>query len=203
LTAQGGSDNLPGAMHLVLRRSAVVLLAVALGWGFAAATAGCAGPYSGQSEKLKRPKEKRRPKPKEGEEPALVMSDKCRTNFFEKPTTRRNERLGLTLSKQAETTIVEADAQTGEARLLLVQEALSKLRNALKADPYGPEPTYKMAVAYALAGKKGCSLALLERLQLLSRMPEVQTEAERTIGRAQRDQAFDAFRKDADAALGR
>ena len=53
--------------------------------------------------------------------------------------------------------------------MLLIQEALSKLRNALRADPYGPEPTYKMAVAYALVGKKGCSLALLERCGVVSR----------------------------------
>lgn len=191
-------------MHLLLRRSAVVLFAVAVGGSAVMAATGCGGgPYSGPPEKLARPKEKRRPKPKEGEEPALATDEKCRTNFFEDPTTRRQARLGLTLSKQAETTIVEAEAQSGEARVLLIQEALSKLRNALRADPYGPEPTYKMAVAYALVGKKGCSLALLERLQALSRMPAVAGEAERTIARALRDQAFNAFRKDADAALGR
>jgi hypothetical protein len=190
-------------MYQLLRRSAVVFFAVVIASSAAAVTLGCGGPYSGPAEKLSRPKEKRRPKPKEGEEPALAMNDKCRTNFFEDPTSRRQARLGLTLSKQAETPIVEAEAETGEARVLLIQEALSKLRNALRADPYGPEPTYKMAVAYALVGKKGCSLALLERLQALSRMPAVGSEAERTIARALRDQAFNTFRKDADAALGR
>jgi hypothetical protein len=191
-------------MHLVLRRFAVVLLAVVLGCGFTAMTAtGCAGPYSGPPEKIKRPKAKRRPKAKEDEAEALAVNDKCRTNFFEKPTTKRKEPQGRMLAKQAEGIILEAEAQKGDERVLLIKEALSKLRNALVADPYGPEPTYKMAVAYALVGKKGCSLALLERLQLLSRMPAVEAEAERTIDRAMRDQAFNAFRKDADAALGR
>ena len=113
-------------MHLVLRRFAVVLLAVVLGCGFAAMTAtGCGGPYSGPPEKIKRPKAKRRPKAKEGEAEAVVVNDKCRTNFFEKPTTKRKESQGKTLSKQAEGIILEAETQKGEDRLLLVKEALS------------------------------------------------------------------------------
>src|SRR5690606_179097 len=100
LTARRGGDNLHGAMHLLLRRSAVVFFAVVIASSAAAVTLGCGGPYSGPAEKLSRPKEKRRPKPKEGEEPALAMNDKCRTNFFEDPTSRRQARLGLTLSKQ-------------------------------------------------------------------------------------------------------
>lgn len=191
-------------MHLLLlRRSAVALLAVVIACGYAAMSTGCSGPYSGKPETLKSPKKKKRPKGEEAASAEVVIDDKCRTNFFEKPTTRRKPPLGRSLAQQAEKPLFEAEEQEGEERIILVRDAMSKLRNALKADPYGPEPTYKMAVAYALVGKKGCSLALLERLQLLSGMPGVESEAERAINRALRDQAFDLFRKEADTALGR
>ncbi len=61
---------------------------------------------------------------------------------------------------------------------------MGTLSNALAKDPYGPEPTYKLAVAYALLGRKSCSLALLERLKGLAGMPDVEKEASRTIQRA-------------------
>ena len=43
----------------------------------------------------------------------------------------------------------------------------------------------------------------LERLNELTKMPDVMNEAERVIQRALKDQSFEVFRKDADAALGR
>lgn len=187
----------------MLRWLAVLALAITLGLGLAVTTTGCAGPYSGKPERLKKPKKKKPPEPEEGEaakEPEFV--EDCRTNFFEEPTTRRRSSQGRDLSKQAERYLYDADEQEGAERIQLVADAMGKLRNALKADPYGPEPTYKMAVAYAMVGQKGCALRLLERLQELTKMPEVEPEAERTIKRALHDQAFEPFRKDADTALG-
>jgi hypothetical protein len=84
----------------------------------------------------------------------------------------------------------------------MVIEAMGTLSNALRKDPYGPEPTYKLAVAYALVGKKKCSLALLERLKQLATLADVEKEASRTIQRAARDPAFAAFQKEAKTALG-
>ncbi len=181
------------------------MFACGLGLGFSTVTAvavtGCTGPYTGKPERLEKPRKKKRPQAEE--DGALALDDECRTNFFAKPTKRRNQRQGRALASQAERILSQAEGQEGQPRILSVQEALSKLSNALRADPYGPAPTYRMAVAYALVGKKGCSLALLDRLQQLTVMPEVQGEAERTVNRALRDQTFDIFRKEADAAMGR
>ncbi|WP_045119069.1 hypothetical protein [Haliangium ochraceum] len=152
---------------------------------------------------MKRPKAKKRPPGEEAATEALAMDDTCRTNFFDKPTTRRRATQGRALASQAEGILAEADAKEGEERILLVKESLDKLSNALRADPYGPAPTYKMAVAYAMVGKKKCALDLLDRLQQLTRMPAVESEAERNVDRAMRDQAFEPFRKEADTALGR
>jgi hypothetical protein len=186
-------------------RFAITAFVVVLGLAFLGTELGCATPYSGNPERLKKPRKKKKPEPTAEEEAQKeqILDDKCRTNFFAEPTSRRNQTLSRQLAKQADSLLVEADDQEGQARISSVREAIGKLKNALSADPYGPEATYKMAVAYALVGKKGCSVALLERLQELTRHASAATEAERVVNRALRDPSFELFRKDADAALGR
>lgn len=191
--------------------------------------AGCgSGPYTGKPERLKKPRAKNRPpdKPpaaetaeadgagKPGDKPgdkgegkdgkgAPVSDEQCRTNFFAEPKKKpRRAKDARTMTSQADTRLQDAEGQDGAARQQLVVEAIGTLSNALDKDPYGPEPTYKLAVAYALVGRKSCSLALLERLKALGGMPEVENEASRTIQRASRDPAFGQFNKEARAALG-
>lgn len=185
-------------------RFAITALAMAALVGFGTSQLGCAHPYSGKAEKLKKPRKKKKPKATEEELAAApVLDEKCRTNFFMDPTTRRKVRRGKSLAGEADGILGDADGSEGQQRITTVKRALSKLRNALSADPYGPEATYKMAVAYAMVGKKGCAVALLDRLNQLTKMPAVASEAERTVNRALRDQNFELFREDADAALGR
>ena len=180
------------------------IIALAMAVGFGVASTGCKHPYSGRAEKLKHPSKKSKPEATEEEiADAPVLDEKCRTNFFLEPTTRRKEGLGRSLAKSADSLLTEAEDQEGQSLISTVTDALSKLSNSLKADPYGPEATYKMAVAYAIVGKKGCSIALLQRLNELTKMPDVAAEADRTVRRALSDQTFELFRKDADAALGR
>ena len=185
-------------------RLATLALVAALGLAITLTQAACPHPYSGKAARLKKPAKKKRP-PEEPEQVAQgpVLDEECRTNFFDKPNPRRRSSQGIALAQEAENHIREAESKDGQDRIVAVKDALSKLRNALKADPYGAEATYKMAVAYALVGKKGCAVALLQRLSDLTKMPEVESEANRIIDRASRDQRFDLFRKEADAALGR
>jgi len=186
----------------------MILLAVAVAVGFTAETVGCAHPYSGKPEKLKKPRKKKRPEPTAEEGAAkeeVVWDEECRTNFFDdKKPGRRNPRGAEALVKQADSLLLQADSEEGPARINAVIEALSKLTNALEKDQYSPEATYKMAVAYALVHKKGCALRLLERLKELEKMEEggVGRKASLTAKRAANDMAFDGFRKDADAAMG-
>ncbi len=181
----------------------IAVLAVAFG----AAQFACSGPHSGKSEKLKKPREKERPEGEvAAEEAALEADTKCRTNFFADPIKKRQRKVGdaRRIAKGAEPILVEAESAEGERRAGLVVEAIQKLSNALKKDPYSPEPTFKLAIAYALANKQGCSIALLERLATLQKHPNrpVASLAERTVQRALKDPAFDGFRKEADTALG-
>ncbi len=160
-------------------------------------------PYGGPSQKLKRPKKKKRPG---GTSAATTMplDEKCKTNFFKPPKTSRSGKNGRRLAAKADRLLVKADDADGAEKVSLVADAMTTLRNALKSDPYGPEPTYKLAVAYAMVGKKGCSVKLLERLSALQKHPEASlaSEAGRTVKRALGDESFAPFRKDADAALG-
>lgn len=187
-----------------------ILLALALGAGSALTACG-SGPYTGKPEKLKKPRAKKRPEgatnPTEvadGGGGKTAMSDEdCRTNFFADPfkgRRQKNEARGMAM--QAESTLMAAERQFGPQRQQMVAEAIGTLDNALKKDPYGPEPTYKLAVAYALVGKKKCSLALLERLKQLGTLPDIEKEVQRTIQRAARDPAFGSFQKEAKTALG-
>ncbi|MCG8418363.1 MAG: hypothetical protein MJE77_10515 [Proteobacteria bacterium] len=187
-------------------RSATVILAVVFALGAITAEAGCAHPYSGKPEKLKKPRKKRKPESAQQAEnaEAPVLDEKCRTNFFaDNSRVRRRTRTSRQLTRQAEEILLEAERQEGSSRITAVGDALGKLRNALQADPYSAEATYRMAAAYASVGKKGCAVALLQRLNDLTKMPAAEASAERAINRALRDQSFDLFRKDADQALGR
>lgn len=187
-----------------------ILLSLALGAGSALGACG-SGPYTGKPEKLKKPRAKKRPEgsanPTEvasGGGAATPMSeDECRTNFFAEPLKgKRQKAEAKGMAMQAESTLMAAERQFGPSRQQLVVEAIGTLGNALKKDPYGPEPTYKLAVAYALVGKKKCSLALLERLKQLGGLADAEKETSRTIQRAARDPAFAAFQKEAKTALG-
>ena len=178
------------------------------------------GPYSGKAERLKKPKAKKRPPDKagptevaeEGEggkngvkkgDKARVSDEPCRTNFFAEPKKGpRRSKEARSMAIRTETSLIDAERQEGPARQQIVIDVMATLSNALAKDPYAPEPTYKLAVAYALLGRKSCSLALLERLKGLTAVADVEKEASRTIQRASRDPAFKPFDKEATAALG-
>lgn len=186
-----------------------LLVALALALACAVGPVGCAGPYSGKAEPLKKPRAKKRPKsvapPTEvaqGSEPGKVSEEPCRTNFFGDPFRgKRRSREARAMAAEAEAALTSAERATAERKDLVVG-AMETLSNALRVDPFAPEPTYKLAIAYAMIGRKACSLALLERLKALAAMPEIESETERAIQRAARDPAFEAFRTDARRALG-
>jgi hypothetical protein len=192
----------------------LVILVVLGMFGAASASAGCgSSPYAGKPERLKKPRAKKRPDDKlaptevadggKTGKPAALSDEQCRTNFFAEPKKGpRKTKEARSMALQADSSLLAAERQFGPARQQLVVEAMGTLSNALGKDPYGPEPTYKLAVAYALLGRKSCSLALLERLKGLSSMPDVEKEAARTIQRASRDPAFEPFAKEARTAMG-
>ncbi|HET6611006.1 MAG TPA: hypothetical protein VFG83_03420 [Kofleriaceae bacterium] len=178
----------------------------------------CAGPYSNAPDKLARPHlddddddegdddddDEEAEQDKDKDKDKDKAKDVCRTNFFAEPFTgRRDQRRARALSRKTDPVLLKADStESPEERVPLIVSAVKTLSDALEADPYGPEPTYKLAVAYALGNRKACSLRVLERLAALKAMPDVEREASRIIKRASRDVAFAAFRDEANTALG-
>ena len=163
----------------------------------AALVSGCAGPHAADPEPLERPTPIRGDADGDSAQP-----DRCRTNFYAEPHSgSRDVDEAREMARMTDGVLLRAERSRGEEREAAVLEAMHQLVAALERDPYGPEPTYKLAVAYALVDRKACSLRLLERIAELTAMPEVEAEAGRIIQRAKRDMTFDAFREEADAAL--
>lgn len=186
------------------QRLGILVLSLVVGTSLVFAT-GCPHPYSGKPDSLKRMKKKKKPEaePGEAKPDEIAWDDKCRVNFQDdKPPKSRKVKPAKALSSEADGMLVNAEELDGERRILKVVDAINKLKSALGQDQFSPLATYKLAVAYTLVQKKGCALMLLQRLNDLQRMPEVAREAELVIKRAQLDQTFDPFRKDADAAMG-
>ena len=155
---------------------------------------GCSGPYAGKPSPLVRPVKKKRP-----QAAAATFDDQCKTDFFAdasrvKPRTRDADQLVV----QGNRILTSGDDET--ATML---DALGKFRSALAADPYQAEATFKMAVVYAQLRKKGCAVALLKRLAELERHPDFERQATLMIQAAQGESSFDAFRDEANAAVGR
>ncbi len=164
--------------------------------GAVAFAAACAGPHSGEAEPLERPS------PQQSDDDEATEPDRCRTDFYAEPVTGERDRDGAReQAARTEGVLLRAERERGEERERFVVEAIDQLVAALEKDPYGPEPTYRLAVAYALADRRHCAIRLLERIAELTEMPEVASEAGRMIQRAKRDIVFDDFRDEADEAL--
>lgn len=163
----------------------------------------CAGPYSGEPEKLSMPK-KKKVKPKavaEGEgEP-----DTCKTNFKGDPVkvppkAKRNEADGY--AQDADNLLSGVDKAPPDQKRKQVKDALNRATQALKVDPYSPRAHLVMAAAYAWVGKKKCALAMLERLAELQTIPEEQGDAIKMADKVATEKAFAPFKADAEAAVG-
>jgi hypothetical protein len=177
--------------------------------GFIFAVGACSGPNSGTPERLVLPKEKAPPPapdagPVAAGTPAPGPGDTCRTNFFADPVPleKRDPKKATQMTQQANRVLLDAEILQGEPRKIKVLDAMATLRNALKADPYGAEATYQLAVAYAMADRKACALALLERIAALKAIPGTEKDVDRVVQRALRDPAFEPFRADANGKLG-
>jgi hypothetical protein len=169
----------------------------------------CASPHSGPAEALEMPKKK---KPKEATDEKKIAEfgglnepDTCKWDFAgkEQPLVKpAAANRAKSITQDGLNAMAGAETAIGVQRRNMVVEALGILNDALRVDPYSPQATYAMAVAYAYVGKKRCSLALLDRLTGLAQFPELAGDVGKLAGRAKAEPAFEPFRKQADQALG-
>jgi hypothetical protein len=170
----------------------------------------CASPYSGPAESLEMPKKKKPKEPSDADKGPPVYGglnepDTCKWDFSgkEQPLVKpAAANRAKSITQDAFNSMAGVEKSVGIQRRNQVVEALGILNDALRVDPYSPQATYGMAVAYAHVGKKRCSLAMLDRLTMLGGFPDLAADVGKLAGRAKAEAAFEPFRKEADQALG-
>jgi hypothetical protein len=88
------------------------------------------------------------------------------------------------------------------AKVELVQQSIADYREALIKDPYDATATLKLALAYDAVLRKGCALAMLQRLAQLSTNPKFADAADRIEDVVQNPSWFPWYRNAALAAIG-
>lgn len=186
----------------------LVAAALTLSLGATSSLTGCGGLYSGKPERVYKPSKKKEPE-------AVVAvveikwNNECAAKLNEEPgaalkTHKKNEARVKQVAAQAEELLDAAkNAADNKQKAGQTAEAIDKLRKALVDAPYSAQATYQLAVGYARARRKGCSLAMLKRLAALEKYDDFNADAKRMINEALDNGEFQPFRKDADEAMNR
>ncbi len=115
-------------------------------------------------------------------EPPYV--DDCTVDFTATPTTKRQKPAAAKLVASGDATL--GPRPLGAANLpppstpdaaKATVDAIDRYREALQKDPYDPEATLKLALAYDRVLRKGCALAMLHRLADLADSDKLGAEA--------------------------
>ena len=132
--------------------------------------------------------------------------DECQADFRgDNKSVRRQTPLANQLTGEGDTAIVNSEkASAPAAQAGLIKEGIDKYRNALLKDPFSPEATLKLALAYDRVYRKGCAIAMLKRLATLATNPNFAKASNAAIDSiGDNGQWFKRYRKDAISAVGR
>lgn len=186
-------------------RSTIVLVLACLVIG-ATTLAACQPLYGARPERLKNPEKKKKPDEPEQAKVEIKYIEDCNVNFRDDPkSVRRNEGAANRLVGDGDTALQQSNrAKDPTSQAELVKLTIEKYRSALIKDPYHPEATLKLAIAYDLVYRKGCALALLKRIAELQTHSSVGKAARRTADAvADNNSWFKGYRSDAVTAVGR
>ena len=150
------------------------------------------------------PTPKKKKKKKDDGKKAGPVIDACKTDFEAEPVAKEKRKVkpSENITRDSEQAITDAQASTNtEEKLRNLKAAQEALFDALKKDPYNAMATEHLASVYAIAGRRKCAKALLERLVILRDVKEFSQQAKRAIAAAKANTAFDAMRDVADRAL--
>ncbi len=169
--------------------------------------AACQPMYEGKPQTLTR-LEPIKPPPTLPTDPVAEARYQDDCDFFtvKVPKVKRDPTKAEEHTRLGDTAVAGFDeATTSEAKTDLIVEGIDDYVAALHSDPFNAKATLKLAVAYDKVHRKGCALALLERLDQLAQNPKFATEANDAIDEIlQRGNRhwFGGYRKDAVRAVG-
>ena len=168
---------------------------------------GCQPLYGGRPEKLPPVPRKKAPPEAPVAEVQIKEIDECKADFQADPkkVPPAQPQLSSQLIGDGDTAIANSDkAAEPAAQAGLLKEGIDKYRNALLKDPFSPEATLKLALAYDRVYRKGCAIAMLKRLATLATNPNFAKASNAAIDSiSDNSQWFKRYRKDAISAVGR
>jgi len=165
---------------------------------------GCQALYGQKPDKLPGVKKTKRPPEEKVAAVEPKYLDDCPTNFRDTAPVRQEKALATKLTQDGDGAFDAAKkAKEAPVQAGAYKEAVDKYSNALKKDPFNAEATLKLAIAYDALFRRGCAIAMLKRLENLTKNKKVSPDAQNhanSVG--DNPQWFKGYRKDAVAAAG-
>lgn len=167
--------------------------------------AACQPMYGGAPAKMRNPEPIKPPNTLPVEVTKVVYVEDCEllTKAVKNPT--RNPKRAEVLVTAADAKLADAATAT-EAKVKgdLFIDGIDQYGSALTTDPFNATATLKLALAYDKVLRKGCALALLQRLNKLAENPKFADDANAQIDEVTGNKKyFEGYRRDALKAVGR
>ena len=167
--------------------------------------AACQPMYGDKAATMKNPQPIKPPKDLSVEVVKVTYVEDC--EFITKPVKnpRRDPKRAQIHVRTADQKLVTAEATAEpKARADLFIDGIDQYGTALTSDPFSAEATLKLALAYDKVLRKGCALALLQRLDKMAQNPTYADAANEKIDEVtEHKKWFEGYRRDALKAVGR
>ena len=139
-----------------------------------------------------------------GDEAKVIYDDDCELVVSRGQTVKREKSAATEHVDKGDAKLRIADKAPPEAKTDLIVDGIDEYSAALRKDPFNAQATLKLALAYDKVLRKGCALALLQRLDQLAQNPKFKQEAEVAIDEIEQQRKwFEGYRKQALRSIGR
>jgi hypothetical protein len=166
----------------------------------------CGGPHKGKVDPLPKGPKKSGAATAGPAGPAKIpWDDVCPTHFTEDARKAKKSRSKADEHILPANALLDAAAVAKDDQVQVdkTMAAVDEYKKALLEDHYSAEATYQLAVAYAGLWKRGCAIAMLERLSKLGDNERLSGDIEPYLDRVATEPAFQDFKVEAAQAIGR